>query len=374
MNILFRLVALLVGSLPAPVDTARAKKVLVVDFSFLGDVVMTSVVHHAVRRQIPGAAVHVFGFAMVKAILPLVPAIDVLHEAPRNGRLRQIAAALRLRRERFDLAIHVNTGLWVNFLVWLSGARVRAGYDFGGRGCFHNVRVPIATRTVKAKLRSQECADLLASAFGWKVEGRVPILKVPPEAVGSMNAKLRRWGVAPGDILVGIHTSSRQDRDIRCWEEAKFAELANTLIERHGAKIVFTDVRTDRPFVEPILAGITRKEFIVDAMGETDIPELCALLRRMNVLVTINTAPMHFAIGVQAPLVAILGYAPAYLYFPPEMDIYQWVEDPALAAYDVHRIVQAFPARVREIGVREVLEKVEYLLRTHPRHQPTDAP
>ena len=61
MKILFRLVARLVGSLSAPVDTARVKKALVVDFSFLGDVVMTSVVHHAVRRQIPGAAVHVFG-------------------------------------------------------------------------------------------------------------------------------------------------------------------------------------------------------------------------------------------------------------------------------------------------------------------------
>jgi ADP-heptose:LPS heptosyltransferase len=168
--------------------------------------------------------------------------------------------------------------------------------------------------------------------------------------------------VGENDFLVGIHTNSRQDRGIRCWEEAKFAEVANHLIERHGAKIIFTDIPADQKYVEPITRMIGRKERIV-APFETTIPELYALLRRIDLLITINTAPLHLAVDAGTPLVAILGYAPAYLYFPPGDGRFQWVEDPALKHFNPRLIRQTEPSRVREIPVRDVLEKVEYLIR-----------
>lgn len=363
MDALLRLIARMVGTLATPVDTARVKKVLIADLSFIGDIMMTSVTHRAVRRYIPGAPIHVLGFPVVKTSLPLLPVIDALHPVPKNGRLKQAAAALRLRRERYDLAIHLNTGLWVNFLVWLTGAKLRLGYDYRGRGCLNNIRVPIGARTVRTRYRPEECAALLERAFGWKVAERVATLTVDDAAVRSVNEKLRRWGVTDADLLIGIHTSSRQDREIRCWEEAKFAEAANVLIERYDAKVVFTDVEADRPLVAPIIAGIVRKDRVVDAMGQTSIPELCALLARIDVYITINTAPMHLAVAMGTPTVAILGYAPPHIYFPPGDRRFQWVMDPALERYDPEKLVQTEPSRVREIAVADVLEKVEYLVR-----------
>jgi heptosyltransferase-3 len=371
MTPLLRLIGRMAGNLPTPVDPGKAKKVLVADLSFIGDMVMSSVTHTAVRRYLPGAAIHVLGFPVVKVVLPVLPVIDVLHTVPTKGKLRQVAAALRLRRERFDLAIHLNTGLWVNFLVWLTGARLRLGYDYRGRGCFNNIRIPIGARTVRTQYRPKECAELLEKAFGWKVTERVATLTVDPAVSARVRDKLRAWGVADGDLLVGIHTNSRQDREIRCWEEGKFAAVANHLIDRHGAKIVFTDVAADRPLVEPVIAGIARKENVVDAMGQTTIPELCALLTRMDLLLTINTAPMHLAVAVGTPLVAVLGYAPPHIYFPPGDPRFQYVVDPALGRYDPQLLVQKEPPRVREIPVGDVLEKVEYLI-THVIHKRND--
>ncbi|HLF15383.1 MAG TPA: glycosyltransferase family 9 protein [Bacteroidota bacterium] len=360
---LLRLIGKLVGTLAVPLDPGHAKKVLVADLSFIGDIVMTSVTHSAVRRNLPGAAIHVFGFPVVKTILPLLPVIDVLHAVPGDGKLKQVAAALRLRRERYDLAIHLNTGLWVNFLVWITGARLRLGYDFRGRGCFNNIRIPISARTVRTQYRPRECAELLERAFGWKVTDLGPSLTVDDAVSRKVRDKLRAWVVADGDFLVGIHTSSRQDREIRCWEERKFAVVANHLISRHNAKIIFTDVAADRVFVEPILAGIERKDRIVDAMGQTTIPEFCALLKRMDLLLTINTASMHLAVAMGTPLVAVLGYAPPHIYFPPGDPKFQYVMDSALGKYDPQLLVQKEPSQVREIPVEAVLEKVEYLIR-----------
>ncbi len=372
MSLLLRLIAKLVGALSPPVDPGRVKKVLIADLSFIGDIVMTSVVHRAVREQYPHAAIHILGFPVVENILPLLPMIDRFHPVRKGKRLSQVVAAIGLRRERFDLAIHVNTGLWTNFLVYLTGAKIRLGYDYGGRGCFHQIRIPIATRTVKTIYRRHECVDLVDRAFGWTSSTDIPVLTLPAQVETSVDALLSSWGVADGDFLVGIHTSSRQDREIRCWDEEKFAAVANRLIEFHGAKVVFTDVASDRPFVEPIIAGIARKDRIV---GEEDriaggkgryanvtLPELYGLLKRIDLFITINTAPMHLAVDAGTPLVAIVGYAPGRIYFPPDDDRFQWIEDPALQSYDPELIVQTAPSRMGEINVADVMKKVEYLV------------
>ncbi len=272
MTALLRLIALMVGTRKPPVDPGRVKKVLIVDLSFIGDIVMTSVTHRAVRQRYPDASIHILGLPVVERILPLLPMIDDFYTVEKEKRLSQVIEAIRLRSERYDLAVHVNTGLWVNFLVWLTGARLRLGYDYGGRGCFHNVRIPISTRTVKSVNRRRECVELLDRAFNWTSSAEVPALTLPSQVRPVVDALLSSWGVDDGDFLVGIHTNSRQDRGIRCWEEGKFAAVADRLIEQRNAKIVFTDVAADRPYVEPIIAGIGRKDRIVDAMGRTTVP------------------------------------------------------------------------------------------------------
>jgi ADP-heptose:LPS heptosyltransferase len=215
---------------------------------------------------------------------------------------------------------------------------------------------------VKTVYRRRECLGLLDTAFNWTSSPDVPVLTLPSQVKPVVDALLSSWGVTDRDFLVGIHTSSRQDREIRCWEEGKFATVANLLIERHNAKVVFTDIAADRPYVEPVIAGIGRKDRIVDAMGRTTLPELYALLKRIDLFICINTAPMHLAVDAGTPLVAILGYAPGRIYFPPGDDRIQWVEDPALKSYDPALIVQTEPSRIREIPVDAVMEKVEYLI------------
>ena len=41
--------------------------------------------------------------------------------------------------------------------------------------------------------------------------------------------------------------------------------------------------------------------------GKTDLPGLCALLKGMDLLVTVDSGPMHWADALGVPLVAIFG-------------------------------------------------------------------
>jgi len=363
MSLILRVIRKLIGDHEPRVAPAGLRKVLVVDLSYIGDLVMSSVALRAIRKHLPAAGLHLMGLPVTTHLLPLLEVVDTIHPTPRHGFWKQVVAAWKLRGEKFDVAIHLNSGLFVNFLTWLTGAQIRLGYDYWGRGCFHNVRVPIGARTLKLGHRRQECLDLLRSGFGWETSVDLPALSRQPAAQESVDKKLRSWGITDGDFLVGIHTNSRQDREIRCWDDEKFAQVANYLIQTHNAKIIFTDVEADRSLVEPILSRIDRSDRIVDATGRITLPELYSMLGRTDLYICVNTAPMHFAVDAGTPLVAVLGYAPPHIYFPPGDRRFQYAMDEALKQFDPQLIVQTEPSKIKEIPVSEVLEKVEYLIR-----------
>jgi len=86
------------------------KKILIIRFSSIGDIVLTTPVIRCIKQQIPGAEVH---FAVKKAFLPVVeanPYIDKIHILEDN--LKVLISILK--KEKFDLIVdlHQNLRSW----------------------------------------------------------------------------------------------------------------------------------------------------------------------------------------------------------------------------------------------------------------------
>ena len=59
----------------------------------------------------------------------------------------------------------------------------------------------------------------------------------------------------------------------------------------------------------------------IDLAGKLTLMESAALLKKCDLLVTNDSAPMHFAVGVDTPVVAIFGAtAPKYGFYPYDKD------------------------------------------------------
>ncbi len=292
---------------PVPLK-ATIRSVLIVDLNYMGDMLMASPVYRLIKEQIPGVLLHVLTLKVSRPILAMNPYIDRIYDRPPLA--------------RYDLIVNLNTSLKVNAAMVLSGARYRLGYDYRGRGSFHNLRIPKETRTSRAMNRTEECLLLFEKAFGWKARERETFLEVPGEAYETTN----RLGIT-GDFI-GIHTVCRQHFDRRRWAKEHFVALAQKLI-KDGYSVVFTGGKDDVDYVGDIafrsggrsLAGLT-------------LTQTAAVISRARLFITINTLPMHMAVALNVPTVAIIGGSPARVVYPLDNPRFRYIEDPALRDYE----------------------------------------
>jgi lipopolysaccharide heptosyltransferase II len=345
-----------------PFNPEDVGSVLVVDINFLGDMVMSSPVYRGLKENLPGASVEALVPQVAAAALRANPYVDAIHSVSNFGFFHLLRASFDLRKKRFDLVLQLNTSLKINFLMWLIGRKYRVGYDYEHRGCFNNLRVPIATRTTRTRYRVDECVDLIEQAFGWRVTNRQMIFRPDQSHQIRIRQVLANEGMGEGDMLFALHTNSRQTQHLRRWGAQKFAGLADELIARYGAWIVLTGAAEDTDYVQEIIRLVHHQERVRSLAGKISLGEFAALLSRSTLFVTINTGPMHIAIAQQTPTVAIIGGTTANVVFPQNDNRYAYVMDPALKRWDPSELYPKYTPLITSITVEEVFAKVECVL------------
>jgi heptosyltransferase-1 len=116
-----------------------------------------------------------------------------------------------------------------------------------------------------------------------------------------------------GQPLIGMHVSG--GRAIKQWPPKRFAEAARRIVDACGATIVLTGAGDDRSMVEVVKAGLPAHK-VVDVVGRVDLLTLAGIIERLDLLITGDTGPMHLAVAVETPVVAIFGPSDPARYAP----------------------------------------------------------
>lgn len=90
----------------------------------------------------------------------------------------------------------------------------------------------------------------------------------------------------------------------KCWPLDRFSQLADRIIEQMDAEVIILGSPAEKKLADEIQAGMRYKAH--DLTGCT-LGELGALLKRVGVLVTGDTGPMHIAAAVGTPVLALYG-------------------------------------------------------------------
>ena len=109
-------------------QTRAARKIVVVDFGFLGDALLLIPALWEIKRHYPGAALHVLSSPLGAEVLRLAPCVDrvwpvEIHPQRRSFR-EQLATVCALRREKFDVAFNFSG---------IDRATIFTGKSFSGR-------------------------------------------------------------------------------------------------------------------------------------------------------------------------------------------------------------------------------------------------
>jgi ADP-heptose:LPS heptosyltransferase len=335
-----------------------------VDPNHIGDMLISSPVYKALKSNLPDAQVDAFIYPFARVALAGNPFVDTMHDLPRGSLLKQLKAAFRLRRKKYDLVLQVNTSLRTNLLMWIIGRRYRLGYDFAHRGCLNNVRVPIETRTARTRYRLDESLDLLEKAFGWNITDRKMVFNVTDENRKRIAELFRQNGIPEGQMLIGLHPHFRRTWEGEPeWEPEKFARLVNLLLKQYHAAIIITGVSDDVEYIRRIIAAVDEPGRVVNLAEQLSFQEMGALLLRVKVFITVNTGPMHIAIAQNVPTVALMRATPAFITFPLNNPIFQYLEGKREKTYTPFDLSYEKDSSIQKIEVSDVLAIVESLFK-----------
>jgi len=155
--------------------------------------------------------------------------------------------------------------------------------------------------------------------------------------------------------MIILHPSPARDYDKRRWD--KWPALADAIVEKYG-EVHFTGTEDQIGYIADIICQMRHFSAATNLGGAMETVEFMKFLSTANLLVTVNSMPMHAAMALNIPCVAIIGGTPASITVSDQCKKIAWVEDPALKDWDANTATYGSP-KINEITVEQVMEKVD---------------
>ena len=331
------------------------KKILVIKFRHIGDVLLTVPTIRALKETFYDAGVSVLVNPGTEDVLSgnaLIDELIVLDRAVKNLPIikRYIEEAMFLKKIRtkgFNMTVDLTGGDRSAVLSFLSGARYRLAADFGKKGFIgkkylytHLADVDKQKHMVLQNLdvvkQFSISTDNLNVDFFIPDEARMFVKKVfiehninkilsyhpiiplyPPLKNGDKGGFLK-WGEGglnvafseQRDTVVHVHPISRWL--FKCWKDEYMAEIIGWLIDK-GVKVVVTSAPDEKEITKArgILSLIPNPQSLIpnliDLSGKTTIKELAAISEASDLFIGVDSAPMHIAAAVGTPVIAHFG-------------------------------------------------------------------
>lgn len=294
-------------------DLTSVKRVLVVKLRHHGDVLLTSPVFSHLKKVLPDAEIDAFIYGETLPMLEGHPAISnfLLYDKNLKKRsllrryMEEIKLLRRVRKGRYDLVLNLTEGDRGAIIAWVSGAKVRVGFDPEGAGFAgkrkiftHLVKTPKGQRhTVERQLDALRRMGIFPAE-----EEKALDFRVPESALENIRKVLDERGVREGAYLL-IHPISRWR--FKCPPPAFTASLIEEL-KKKKMPVVLTSGPDpqERAFMQEITKA---HPDVLDLGGKISLKELGALVKLSRGVICVDSVPLHIASALQTPIVAIFG-------------------------------------------------------------------
>jgi len=277
------------------------KKILFIQTAFLGDVVFSTALLRAVAALYRGAEITFLASPRGGGILEGDSDVTRVVLFDKGGGERGAAAlwrfGRRLRREGYDIVLSPHRSLRSAILARLSGAPVRVGFRDPWSRWAYNAAVPHTPGEPRPYRRELE----LLRGLGAEPKAGRPRLTVSAERRAEGERLLESRGVGAGETIVAVVPGTVWPT--KKWPVENFRELARRLSGEGRVRVLVVG----GPSEAEEGARIAEVPGVVNLAGETALSGLPALLDRCTVVVAGDTGPLHAAMALDVPVVALFG-------------------------------------------------------------------
>ena len=306
------------------------KKILVIKFRHIGDVLLTVPAIRALKETFPDSGISVLVNSGTKDVLAGNPVIDELIVFDRAVKglsavkryIKEIGFLKGIRSRDFDMSVDLTGGDRAAIVSFLSGARYRIAWNPGKKGFagkkFLYTHLADVDKQKHIVLQNLE----VLKHFSITTDNTDVDFFIPEDARQSVKKIFKENNIKDNDTIVHIHPTTRWF--FKCWKDEYMAEVISWLIDK-GIKVVITSApdRKEMEMAKRILslvsslispeAGLREgslrhpSSLPLDLCGKITIKELGAVSELSDLFLGVDSAPMHIAAAVKIPVIALFG-------------------------------------------------------------------
>jgi heptosyltransferase-3 len=270
----------------------EVKKILIIKLRHLGDVLLTTPIFEILKKNRKNTQIDAYVYKESLPILEGNPYISNIFTYDKKIKklnffkylLKEIKFLKFIKNQKYDLIMNLTEGDRGAIASKFSHAKYRVGYNIGKhkKVYTHRVKIPTLPRhTVEKNLDFLRRIGIFP-----KVEERNLFFKISLKVYEKMKK------IVDKDFVL-IHPSSRWR--FKCLPICKMKKLSKKLIEK-GKFLVFTSgmEEFEKKMVFEIVSDLDEKNFL-NLSGKTSIKELGALIDMSEMLISVDSLPLHIA-------------------------------------------------------------------------------
>lgn len=290
------------------INNSSIRKILIINLAFIGDVILTTPVARGLKAQFPHASIDMLVIPAALSVAELNPYVENVFVYDKRGKHKKMlqlwALVRKLRTQKYDLTVSTNFALRNPMMAWATGAPYRVGYDAQHGKWF----LTHAVHGVRTQYR-HECENQLdvLKPLGIKVEDSSLKMDVRIEDLDYIQTVVKRTS---GKKLVVICPAGSYQR--KSWNTPGYAQVIREISAQADCCLIGGKAETALLNEINDLSGNAAQVFD----GTLTLGQVAALLKRADLLISVDTGPLHIGQAVGTPILGIFGPTDPHIWGP----------------------------------------------------------
>jgi ADP-heptose:LPS heptosyltransferase len=282
----------------------EVKRILIVEPFNLGDVISLAIMFEPLRRRFPKAQIHLLTKGLGNEIYREDPRITKIHAFefpwakrgrkwdPRTLNLCAFFQLIRkLRKASFDIGIDTRGDIRTQILMVLLGCKVRVGYT--NYLCSNVVTMGLLLTHSAGELKPTQRFLInleVIRQLGCAMEDAPPRPLLRQGNTGRTNK-----------FTVLCHPGAGWK--FRLWQNDRWIALINKMVRHYDVSVRVIGEQSEGPHLVDIRKGVPQAvDFKI-----TTLADLVSEIRTADLILCLDSGPMHIAAAYEKPLVALFG-------------------------------------------------------------------
>ncbi|NQV09006.1 glycosyltransferase family 9 protein [Candidatus Woesearchaeota archaeon] len=271
-------------------------RILVLQFWGVGETILTLPAIRALGKRFPKAKIDVLATSRNKDVYFMNDDVSNILELKLG-----VGSVLKfILKNKYDLVVDMEEYLNVSSIISFFVGVNRIGFLDRIRGGMYNKAVFYNDK--------QHTIDTFLDLVSL-VDAKLKVNKLIPVKYSKDDAKLVSGFMKEhdlgGNFIVGIAPGAAESARSRIWSMARYAKVANELVSKYDAKIIFIGNDKEKEHVQNVVNLV--KKNAVNSAGVFSLKQLFAFVKKCNVVISNDSGPMHIAAAQGVKTIGLFG-------------------------------------------------------------------